>query len=41
MKSTAVSYMAGWLQNLIYEDVSALTRLVTLKSYYLNIKEEL
>jgi len=32
VKSTAVGYMGGWLENPAYEDVSALTRLVTLKS---------
>jgi peptide-methionine (S)-S-oxide reductase len=36
VKSTAVGYMGGWLENPAYEDVSALTRLVTLKSYNLN-----
>jgi peptide-methionine (S)-S-oxide reductase len=32
VKSTAVGYMGGWLENPAYKDVSALTTLVTLKS---------
>jgi peptide methionine sulfoxide reductase MsrA len=36
VKSTAVGYMGGWLENPAYKDVSALTRMVMLESYNLN-----